>query len=68
MRIAEVCGREIPGDFAADLRRAVAACNETDYLMLLTRDLGYWTTDLYEKLDADLVEVRKMIFGFLRKL
>ncbi len=67
-RIAEGCGRESNGEMTADLRRAVAGCNEAEYLMLLAKDLGYWNTEIHDTLNKDLVEVRKMIHGFLRKL
>jgi four helix bundle protein len=67
-RIAEGCGREMDVDFAADLRRAVAACNEVEYLLLLAKDLEYLNSEAYEQLTADVIEVRKMIYGLLRKL
>lgn len=67
-RIAEGSGRSNDVDFAADLRRAMASSNELEYLMLLTRDLGYWKPDLCAQLTEDAIEVRKMILGILRKL
>jgi four helix bundle protein len=67
-RIAEGCGRETNPEFAVDLRRGVAASNELDYLLLLTKDLGYLKPEMYDSLSAETVEVRKMIYGLLRKL
>jgi len=67
-RIAEGTGRSNDVDFAADLRRAVANSNELEYLMLLTRDLGYWKSEICAQLTDDAIEVRKMILGILRKL
>ncbi|HEY5382788.1 MAG TPA: four helix bundle protein [Acidobacteriaceae bacterium] len=67
-RIAEGCGREMDVGFAADLRRGVTACNEVEYLLLLAKDLEYLNSDAYERLTADTVEVRKMMYGLLRKL
>jgi len=67
-RIAEGSGRTSDAEFAVDLRRAAASSNELEYLMLLTRDLGYWKPELCERLVADAIEVRKMIFGLVRKL
>jgi len=46
----------------------VASSNELEYLMLLTRDIGYWKPELCEHLTENTVEVRKMLFGILRKL
>jgi len=67
-RIAEGCGRETSPEFIADLRRSVAASNELDYLLLLAKDLGYLKPEFHESLSAETVEVRKMIYGLLRKL
>ncbi|HVG26998.1 MAG TPA: four helix bundle protein [Acidobacteriaceae bacterium] len=67
-RIAEGCGREGNADFAADLRRAVAACNEVEYLILLAKDLEYLKAEVDERLTGEVVEVRKMLHGLLRKL
>ena len=67
-RIAEGCGREASLEFIADLRRAVAATNELDYLLLLAKELGYLRLETYGSLNAETMEVRKMIYGLLRKL
>jgi four helix bundle protein len=67
-RIAEGCGRDSNPEFMVDLRRGQAACNETEYLLLLAKDLGYLKPEMYDSLNAETVEVRKMIYGLLRKL
>jgi four helix bundle protein len=67
-RIAEGCSREASAEFVADLRRSAAASNELDYLLLLAKDLGYLKPEIHESLSAETVEVRKMIYGLLRKL
>ncbi|HXS12083.1 MAG TPA: four helix bundle protein [Acidobacteriaceae bacterium] len=67
-RIAEGCSREASSEFIADLRKSVAASNELDYLLLLAKDLGYLKPGIYDSLNAETVEVRKMIYGLLRKL
>jgi four helix bundle protein len=67
-RIAEGCGREVNGEFVADLRRALVACNETEYLLLLARDLGYLKPEMHDNLSVETVEVRRMIYGLVRKL
>jgi four helix bundle protein len=67
-RIAEGSGRDGNVEFAADLRRAQASCNELEYLILVARDLGYWKPEAGERLSADTIEVRKMTIGLLRKL
>jgi len=67
-RIAEGCGRENNIDFANDLRRAIASCNELEYLVLLARDLQLWSAELSDELITNTIQTRKMTYGFLRKL
>jgi four helix bundle protein len=67
-RIAEGAGRSAVTEFAGDLRRAAASCNELEYLIVLARDLGYWKPDVANGLIDDTVEVRKVIFGLLRRM
>jgi four helix bundle protein len=67
-RIAEGTGRSSDADFAVDLRRAGASCNELEYLFLLARDLGYWKPEISEALIVQVVQVRKVIYGLVRKL
>ncbi len=67
-RIAEGCGRDSNIEFAVELRRAKAEASELEYLVLLARDLGHLGPDDHEKLTAEIVEVRKMVSGLLRKL
>lgn len=67
-RIAEGCGRSSREEFALDLRKATASCNELEYLILVAHDLGYWSDSLAQSLTAEAVEVRKMLYGLLRTL
>ena len=67
-RIADGCGREGDVEFAAQLHRARAASSELEYLLLLSKDLGYLPTEAYEALREDVVTVRKMLSGLLRRM
>jgi four helix bundle protein len=66
--IAEGAGRDGGIDFAADLRKARAAGHELEYVFLLCRDLGFFSTRLHDELLEELIEVRRMISGLLPKL
>ena len=66
--IAEGCGRAADAEFAVDLKRARAACHELEYIVLLCRDLKFLAEPIYEELNADLIEVRKMISGLINRL
>jgi len=56
------------------IRRACASIptniaeNETEYLILLARDLKYLDTDLFAGLMDTIIEVRKMLTSLLRRL
>ena len=65
--IAEGAGRDSDVEFAVDLKKARAAGHDLDSL-LLSRDLGFLSEPLYDKLLGDLLEVRKMISGLVRRL
>ena len=66
--IAEGCGRGSSADFARFLHIAMGSANETEYLILLARDLKYLDTDLFVGLMDTIIEVRKMLTSLLRRL
>ena len=66
--IAEGCGRGSSADFARFLHIAMGSVNETEYLILLARDLKYLDTGLFAGLMDTLIEVRKMLTSLLRRL
>jgi four helix bundle protein len=65
MRIAEACGGEVH-EMSRELRRAAAMTSDLEYLVLLAGDLELFDEPLRDRLMADVVEVRKMIFGLIR--
>jgi four helix bundle protein len=66
--IAEGAGRDSDIEFAVDLRKARAAGHDLEYNLLLSRDLGFLAEPLYDKLLGDLLEVRKMISGLVKRI
>ena len=60
----------MPGerDSNAELARftdiAIGSCSELEYWILSAKDLGYLPTADFERLTANTIEVRKMLFGF----
>ncbi|MBN2304852.1 MAG: four helix bundle protein [Anaerolineae bacterium] len=66
--IAEGCGRE--GD--AELRRfmviAMGSASELEYHLLLARDLGLIHAQDYQPLDQAVIEVKRMMAGFIKRL
>ncbi len=66
--IAEGCGRGSDADFAHFLQIAMGSASETEYHLLLSRDLGYLPEDRYLPLQECLQEVKKMISSLLKTL
>ncbi|MFC6647342.1 four helix bundle protein [Granulicella cerasi] len=64
-RIALAAGHDI-SLMSAETKKAAALTNDLEYLILLSRDLGYFTTATHELLTAEVTEVRKMLFGLAR--
>ena len=66
--IAEGCGRESSADFARFLQIAMGSASETEYLILLARDLKYVNAGQYVELVDAIVSVKKMLTALLRKI
>lgn len=66
--IAEGAGRDSDVEFAVELKKARAAGHDLEYNLLLSRDLGFMPGGLHDELNAELLEVRKMISGLVKKI
>jgi four helix bundle protein len=67
-RIAEGCGVDSDVEFAGYLHRAKAGASELEYLVLLSRDLGYVPEEQFVRLTEDVITVKKMLSGFVRRI
>ena len=66
--IAEGCGRRSDTELAHFLGIAAGSASETEYQLLLARDLGYLVGSNYQELDAQVNEVKRMLNAFIQKL
>src|SRR3990170_2786222 len=66
--IAEGCGRNSDAELKRFFTIATGSCSELEYQLLLSKDLQFINEETYKELAADTVELRKMIFTFIRKL
>ena len=66
--IAEGCGRETPADFARFLQIAMGSASETEYLILLARDLKYFNANQCAELNDTIVRVKKMLTALVKSI
>jgi len=66
--IAEGCGRNGSGDFARFLEIAMGSASETEYLLLLSRDLGFLKEDRYQSCYTRIVEIKQMLYALITRI
>jgi four helix bundle protein len=66
--IAEGCGKDSDAELKRYCLIAMGSSSELEYLLLLARDLGYLQTNIYQSMQNDLVETRKMLNAFIQRL
>lgn len=66
--IAEGCGRNSNAQLANFLQIATGSSSELQYQIILSKDLSYITEEVFNELHTDVVDIRKMIFGYWDKL
>ena len=66
--IAEGCGRRTDKDFARFLTIAAGSACESEYQILLARDLGYFDQDVHADLGSQIIEIKRMITGLTQSL
>lgn len=66
--IAEGAGRQGDKQFAHFIDIAFASACESEYLMILTRDLKYLSDTQYNKLSKMLIEIKRMLATFYKRL
>jgi four helix bundle protein len=67
MKIAEACGREDGEPYASGLRHARGLGVELEYLLLLSFDLQMIDAETHESLQAQIIEVRRMLSGVIKR-
>ena len=66
--IAEGCGRMGDAELARFLSISMGSASEVEYQLLLCRDLGILSQSDYTRLERALVEVKRMLNGFIQAL
>jgi four helix bundle protein len=66
--IAEGCGRDGDPELKRFMNIALGSACELDYFIMLATELGYFEATTASALAAEVMEVRKMLGGFVKKL
>ncbi len=66
--IAEGCGREGAAEFVRFLQIAMGSASETEYLLILARDLKYINDNQYVAVIDTIVSVKKMLSALIRNV
>ena len=66
--IAEGCCRSGDIEFARFLQIAMGSASELEYHLLLAHDLGLLTAETHLQLEAQTIEVKRMLTGLTKKL
>jgi four helix bundle protein len=66
--IAEVCGRDSDAELARFAQIAMGSASELEYQLLLAFDLHYLNESEYKLLEQDLLEMKRMLNAFIRKV
>lgn len=66
--IAEGAGKDSDAELKRYCLIAMGSSSELEYLLLLARDLSYFSDGKYQELQDQLVEIRKMLNAFIQKL
>ena len=64
--LAEGCGRDTQPELARFVHIASGSAVELEYHVLLARDLGFVDSLIYNELDTNINEIKKMLVGFAK--
>jgi four helix bundle protein len=66
--IAEGCGKNTQPDLANFLNMSLGSANETEYFLILSKDLSYLTEDQFLNLSSSINEVKAMLISLISKV
>lgn len=66
--IAEGCGRDSNSDLARFLNIALGSANESEYFLILAKDLGYIKDADFSELSVKINEIKAMLIALISKV
>ena len=68
LNIVEGSGRYTEKDFSHFLDMALGSAHELEYCCLLSKDLNYFSEELFNQVNHKINEVKAMLIGLIKKL
>ncbi|MEA5427449.1 four helix bundle protein [Arcicella lustrica] len=66
--IAEGCGKIGDKDFARYLNISFGSASELEYLMILSKDLDYLSSDMFLTISTEIIAIKKQLYHLIIKL
>lgn len=66
--IAEGCGKISDKDFARYLNISFGSASELEYLMILSKDLDYISSDMFLTISTEIIAIKKQLYHLIKKL
>ena len=66
--IAEGCGKNSQNEFAHFLNTALGSANETEYFLILSKDLKYLHEEKFLELSENINEIKGMLISLIGKV
>ena len=66
--ISEGCGRDSDAEFNRFLTIALGSATESEYLIILSKELNYIDSTSFEKLNSDINIIKQKIYSLKQKL
>ena len=66
--IAEGCGKKTQLDFANFLNISLGSANETEYFLILSKDLNYLSEQEFSLLSTQVNEIKGMLISLIAKV
>ncbi|HOW08712.1 MAG TPA: four helix bundle protein [Bacteroidales bacterium] len=66
--IAEGCGRGSDKDFAKFVQISIGSASESEYLILLSKELGYLNNEDYDDVNEKICEIKRMLASLIKNL
>lgn len=66
--VVEGCGKKTSADFAKFLNISLGSANETEYYIILTRDLGILSVEDFDSLSIRINSIKAMLINLITRV